>query len=239
MIWVTGDLHDQYDTMWKFDTKHFANKVKEEDYIIICGDFGLIWDGSEGEQQYLDIFNNRTGTYLFVDGNHENFPLINSYPTEQWNGGLIHRIRPSIIHLMRGQIYTIEGKKIFVMGGGTSVDREWRIEGVSWWPREMPTDDEYNTALKNLDEYDWKVDYVCTHVAPDHIHDALLRLYHYKPHDKLTNFLQVVDDRLDYKMWYLGHYHEDGKVDDKHYELYRTIVPIEEEHDEIFEYTSL
>lgn len=31
--------------------------------------------------------NDRPFTTLFVDGNHENFDLLNAYPVENWHGG--------------------------------------------------------------------------------------------------------------------------------------------------------
>lgn len=229
MIYVTGDLHGTEDSIWKFASKHFKEMIKPEDYIIICGDFGMIWDGSAYERSLLDSFSNRVGTYLFVDGNHEAFPLINEYPVEQWNGGLIHKIRSSIFHLMRGQVFTIEGKKIFTMGGATSIDKEWRIPGVSWWPEEIPSKTEMELAFSNLEKNDWKVDYVCTHAAPDKIHDAVLRGKKYKPNDEVTAFLQEIDDKLEYKKWYFGHYHNDLSVDDKHQLLYTSVVPMYEE----------
>ena len=59
-----------------------------------------------------------------MDGNHENFDILYKYPVEKWNDGKIHRITPNIVHLMRGEIYSIEGKTIFTFGGGTTVDKE-------------------------------------------------------------------------------------------------------------------
>lgn len=231
MIYVTGDLHGSYDTMWKFDAQSFTEQVKPEDYIIICGDFGMIWSDGPEEAKELDEFSKRTGTYLFVDGNHENFPLIYEYPVEEWNGGLVHRIRPSVLHLMRGQVYTIEGKKIFTMGGGTSIDKEWRVPGISWWPEEIPCQEERETALKNLEKHDWKVDYVCTHAAPDKIHDKVLCRIgsRYKPLDAVTSFLQEIDDKLEYEKWFFGHYHEDWDMGDKYKLLYEQVIPMYEE----------
>lgn len=75
--------------------------------------------------------NDRPFTTLFVDGNHEIFDLLNAYPVENWHGGKIHRIAPSIIHLMRGQLFDIEGKSFFTMGGAESHDREFRTIGIS------------------------------------------------------------------------------------------------------------
>ena len=39
MIYVTGDLHGAW-----YDPRF--NLLKQDDYAIICGDFGLIWDGT-------------------------------------------------------------------------------------------------------------------------------------------------------------------------------------------------
>lgn len=229
MIWVTGDTHGNIDS-WKLNTEDFKNKVKPEDYILICGDFGHIWNGSVKEQMTLDTFDKRVGTYLFIDGNHENHPLINNYPVEEWNGGLVHRIRPSIIHLMRGQVFNIEGKTIFTMGGATSIDKDWRIPGESWWPEEMPSDEELLTGEQNLDKVKWDVDYVVTHAAPNNTHDDVLGKFQTKKHDKLTTYLQTIDDKLTYKKWYFGHYHEDLEVDEKHRALYQNVISMEEDN---------
>lgn len=73
-----------------------------------------------------------------MDGNHENFDLINEYPVEEWCGGKVHIIRcdkegkPKIIHLMRGQVFEIEGKKIFTVGGAYSIDKYMRTPHRSW-----------------------------------------------------------------------------------------------------------
>ena len=47
MIFVTGDTHG--------DISFFKNpalkKLGEKDYLIICGDFGFLWDPSNPEEQ--------------------------------------------------------------------------------------------------------------------------------------------------------------------------------------------
>jgi hypothetical protein len=47
---------------------------------------------------------------------------LNAYPVEEWHGGKVHKIRPSVIHLMRGQVYELQGKKFFTFGGAQSHD---------------------------------------------------------------------------------------------------------------------
>ena len=153
-------------------------------------------------------------TICFCDGNHENFPAIYSYPTEIWNGGRVHRIRKNIIHLMRGQVFDIEGKKFFTMGGAYSIDKYMRLENVSWWKEELPTNSEYREATSSLKECENHVDYIITHTAPTEI----IRRMGYSPdaHDaELCGFLEWVMHEVKFEKWFFGHWHIDNAIYDK------------------------
>lgn len=155
MILITGDTHGTID----YNKVFLLNQKKilsEKDYLIITGDFGGVWNSRTLEAD-LSYYEKLPFTILFVDGNHENFDLLNSYPVEIWNGGKIHKIKENIIHLMRGQIFTIENKTIFTFGGGTSIDKYRRIEGVSWWKEEIPSREELAEAMTNLAKYNNEV----------------------------------------------------------------------------------
>ena len=155
-------------------------------------------------------------TICWVDGNHENFDLISQYPVENWNGGKVHIIRrdkqgkPKIIHLMRGQVFNIYGKKIFTFGGAYSVDKYMRTPGYSWWEREMPSDAEMEEGNKNLEANNYEVDYILTHTAPE----DTMTLFHPSPeHEKrLNNYLEYVRENTKYKHWYMGHLHRDEDI---------------------------
>ena len=54
------------------------------------------------------------------------------FPVDQWHGGRVQFIRSNVIHLMRGEIYDIDGKKIFCFGGGYSLDKDYRVPGRTW-----------------------------------------------------------------------------------------------------------
>lgn len=188
MIYLTGDTHGDALRLVKSNTQHY--KFTAADTVIICGDFGLIWSGSRGENQQLDFLASKPFTVLFVDGNHENFDLLAQYPVEQWNGGKVHRIRPNILHLMRGQVFTIAGKTFFTMGGASSHDIDagilepndphfyekekrlramramYRVNHYSWWKEELPSSEELDEGRTNLDAYGWRVDYIITHCCP-------------------------------------------------------------------------
>ena len=152
----------------------------------------------------------------WIDGNHENFDLLNEYPMEEWCGGKVHVIRrdnagkTKIIHLMRGQVFEIEGKRIFTFGGGYSIDKDTRAPHRSWWAQEMPTDDEMKEAISNLEKYNNEVDYIITHAASEGI---MCLFYPNHPKEKpLNEFLEWVRESVTYKHWYMGHLHRDKDI---------------------------
>lgn len=170
-IFVTGDCHGDFR---KFNMDYFPEQreLDKEDYVIICGDFGGIWDQEEesnSEKYWLKWLEGKSYTTLFIDGNHENFNRLQAYPVKAWNGGLVHEIRPSVLHLMRGQIFEIYNKTFFAFGGASShdvangildpadpdfrrkkkqLDRDYipyRIRDWSWWEQELPSEAERST----------------------------------------------------------------------------------------------
>jgi predicted phosphodiesterase len=224
LIFVTGDTHIPID-IHKLSTKNWPEQrnLTKSDYLIICGDFGGVWNNSNEDKYWQDWLLNKNFTTLFVDGNHENFNLLNNYPVSIFNGGKVHAINESIYHLMRGQIYKIDNKLLFTMGGASSHDKWHRREGISWWSEELPSFEEYEEALNNLNDYNYNIDVVITHCAPDSIVD----LFGYSEHDKLTNFLDaVVKYRCNYDKWYFGHYHKDEIIDSKHMAIYNKIIEL-------------
>ena len=195
-IWVTGDTHGDFH---RFTTKNFPHLkgMSRDDCMIIAGDFGGVWAGEQVDGHKLDWLEDKPFTTLFVDGNHENFSLLNSYPEREWHGGRVHAVRPHVLHLMRGQVYDIQDRKFFTMGGASSHDiqdgileaddsllkkkcREldakgamYRINHLSWWKEELPSETEYQTARASLDRAGWEVDYIITHCCPTSVQDEL------------------------------------------------------------------
>ena len=249
MIFATGDCHGDFQ---RFGSKHFPQQksMDRDDYMIILGDFGGVWNGSSEERKRLDWLNEKPFTTLFVSGNHENYWMLRELPVEDWHGGRVQRVRPNILHLMRGQLYDIEGRTFFSMSGVTYHDvedgildqdapdfrtryrhlllegrRRSRIIGKSWWPEELPSDEEYAAALDVLERAGWKADYILTHCAPTSIARQMNR--HYQP-DKLTDFLEIVEQRLEFGCWLFGHYHANRAIDKKHILLYEDIVQLTE-----------
>jgi hypothetical protein len=125
---------------------------------------------------------------------------------------------------MRGQVFNIDGRSFFTMGGGASSDKICRKEGSSWWPREMPSGEEYTEALENLGRKNFTVDYIVTHTASLSI---MKRWRFCEAEEKLNLFFEDIDRKTKYIKWFFGHAHKDINVDDRHVMLYNRVVPLE------------
>lgn len=230
MIYITGDIHGTHSVNTRFNRWNFPEqkKLNKQDVVIIAGDFGLIWNGDKEDQYWLKwLDQTKSFTTLFIDGNHENFDLLEQYPIESWHGGLVHRINNSVLHLMRGQVYEIEGLTFFTFGGAASHDQAFRSEGKSWWAREMPNEDEYQLGLANLEKHHWKVDIVITHTCTYQSLEWIQQ--HYATEvvaDPMHDYFQHIQNRLDYQQWYFGHFHQDVQLPDRQRLLYNDLFVI-------------
>lgn len=214
---VTGDTHGEEGRFW-YPNQPCNKYLKEGDYLFVCGDFGYLSDDSYRENRNLRMMaEDLPYTICFCDGNHENFDLLEAKEVTEWNGGKVHIIRrdklgnPKVIHLMRGQVYEIAGKKIFTFGGGYSRDKEQRVPGRSWWAREMPNEEEKQEARRNLEACDWKVDYILTHTAPLQTLNHLVRSIEDNERE-LNDFLSDILEKVTFTHWYMGHLHMDRVV---------------------------
>lgn len=231
MIYITGDTHgDQI--LWDVCIHSF---LKENDTIIIAGDFGMgFFDGRWwSEEMFFDHLEQQNYTVLFVDGNHEDFNKLNSYPVSQWNGGRVHRIRKNVIHLMRGEIYEIEGKRLLAFGGGYSLDKEMRVPGRTWWPEEMPSEEEYTHGIDNLERVGNQVDYIITHTCPRETVEYMASVNRLGINKNvaeelpLTAYLQSIQWKVSYRKWYFGHFHLDRELWRNQYVLLNGIRELE------------
>lgn len=210
MIYFTGDTHG--DRMRFYDDNMPGESTwTKDDYLIVCGDFGFVFLDTEEENAFLDRLTEKPYTICFCDGNHENFPRIYKYPEQSWHGGRVHRIRENVLHLMRGHVFDIDGKRVFAMGGGYSLDKANRKEGFSWWKQELPNNAEYRNASNTLKECGYGVDYIVTHTAPR----AIIRRMCKIPNEnelELTGFLDWVMQTTTFKRWFFGHWHRDAEL---------------------------
>lgn len=213
MIYITGDTHGSISKLIEFQE---GKELTKNDYVIVAGDFGLVWSNSDAEMYQRELLDNAKFTTLFVDGNHENFNLLNNFPVVKFMGGKAHKISNSIYHLMRGEVFEIDGKKIFCMGGAVSVDKAKRVKGVSWWSEELPNGKDFNRAIENLLGCGNEVDYVVSHSAPLGV-ESLMFGHGSRVHNRLAKFFEyVIRQDIKYNHWYFGHYHSDICFDSNH-----------------------
>lgn len=220
MIYVTGDTHGElscFENQW-------IRKLKKNDSLIICGDFGFLWDNSEEEQKNLKYLSKRRYQILFVDGTHENFDMLDTYPIVDYKGGKARKIAENIYYLMRGQIYEIDGKSVFAFGGGESPEKELRMQMGRWWKREMPSLDEMKAAFENLKKHDLKVNYVITHEPSANIKNMI---DHKSDINSVAAFFDGLEKNITYDKWFFGSQHIDRKITSKHYAVFNSIIPAE------------
>jgi DNA repair exonuclease SbcCD nuclease subunit len=198
--------------------------MRKTDYLIYLGDFGIIRNQLEYEVGLFEQFLKKPFFTLFLDGDFDNINVLNKYPVKIWNGGKVHLIDSSIIHLMRGQIYTIDDKTIFVMGGAETIDKSHRKEGLDYWREEIPSDQEINEAMNNLDQHNWNVDIVLTHTAAPSVIEPYYK--HIIEDNRLNRFFTMLEKNLKYKHWFFGHVHKDEKIDEKHTVIYEDFIKI-------------
>lgn len=250
MVYLTGDTHSDFK---RFSEDSFPDQrnMTKKDIVIILGDFGL-WNDS-GDKYRLEWLNRRPWTTVWVDGNHECFDRLYSdeFPIVDFHGGKAHKIRENIYHLMRGYIFDFEGKKFFAFGGASSHDVQdgildrsdfksdedfhdawigmvaqgkiFRVNHISWWKQELPSNAEMECGKQNLETVNYKVDFVITHCLPQTIASDM----NYTKCDVLTEYFDDLLNRgLQFDKWYCGHYHENRVYSPQYEILYDGIIRI-------------
>lgn len=224
LIYVTGDTHIPIDIS-KLNTKNFPEQsnLTRNDYLVILGDFGLFWKNDKTHEHWKRWLEEKPFSILWIDGNHENFDWIKTFPVTEWHGGKVQQTSDNIIHLMRGETYEIEGKVFLAAGGANSIDIMYRTPHVSWWPDELWSYEEQDNILSKIDDH---IDYVLSHTCPCDIVRSMFRVKDNT--DPTTKLLQEVYDEIGSRIkgWYFGHWHEDKDLDIFHC-LYNDIKQIE------------
>ena len=212
MIYFISDCH----AIRTDGLKNYVESYKPGDLLIVLGDLGIKFEKTEENRKFTEYFLSIDKPIAIVDGNHENHPYLNSLPEEEWRGGKINRLTKNIIRLKRGHIFTLEGNTFFVMGGCKS-SAKWKPMGL-WFEGEEPTPEEIAFAYKNLSAHSNKVDYILTHkYHPDmHGDDPMT----------LEGLKDYIDEKVDFKKWYAGHWHGETVYDERHVIVFDTPTPL-------------
>lgn len=137
MIYIMGDTHGDFARFSAKRLRRVGMELTQEDYIIICGDFGLCWAKDKTFEYHCKNFAEKPYTILWVQGNHENYDMIGEYPLEEWHGGKVRHIirdgavlRSGSADRLSGDFET-EGKCSCGAGTGTDGRRNGSWQGMS------------------------------------------------------------------------------------------------------------
>lgn len=93
--------------------------------------------------------------------------------------------------------------------------------------RPVSIEEEIEHARATLAAHGWKVDYVVTHTCANRF---LSQTLHPDPNwmnpqtDVLTDFLDELEDKLQFRHWYYGHFHKDRVIDDRHTVVFHKVL---------------
>jgi len=224
MIFYTGDIHGNNADIIDFCKMHELGK---SDIVILLGDVGANYYTGKRDLKMKEAFATVAPTFLCIHGNHEIRPYnIDTYKQKEWNGGIVwyEDKYPNLLFAKDGEIFELEDIKHIAIGGAYSVDKYYRItRGYGWWADEQPSEEIKAYVEKQLAEH--KIDVVLSHTCP----------YKYEPKEMFLSFIEqdtvddgterwldTIEDNLDYKAWYCGHWHTDKRIDRMHF-LYHSI----------------
>lgn len=216
MVEVTGDKHGIFYGIIHYC--EFKGRTKS-DIIIILGDAGINYYG-EKDKELKEKIKNANITLFCVHGNHEQRPqTIKTYKEKNMFDGIIYYEEeyPNILFAKDGQIYNIDGYKVLVVGGAYSIDKFFRIKNNEpWFKDEQPSKELKKEILNKIKTEKPKIDIILSHTCP----------YKYIPVETLMpglnqnlidqsteRFLDIIEEEIDYKKWYCGHFHIDKDID--------------------------
>ena len=205
---ITGDIHGYWGHLNTLINRKNPKK------LIICGDFGF-WPHYHKSKNFhktgvswdqYGIKNPKTDIY-WIDGNHENHEVISNLVMEYGRNDPIKISRfknGNVYYMPRCSTMDINGYKCLFIGGALSIDKNRRIEGVSWLKNEVLSYSDY-LNLPNT-----KIDIVFSHTIPScishkmKIDDGLLSKFK----DCSCEILTEVFNEYKPKKWYFGHFHK-------------------------------
>ncbi len=211
MISITGDTHIEFYRL------HDIEKNKNN-MLIILGDTGINYYLDERDKMLKEQLNSYNIKLFCVQGNHEERPEnISTYKEVDMFGGkvFIEEEYPNLIFAKNGELYDIDNKKVLVIGGAYSVDKNYRIiNGHPWFKEEQLSKEEMDNILnKYKGEH---IDIVLSHTCPLKYEptEVFIKGIDQSHVDKsMEKFLDKIEQSIDYDKWYCGHYHTEKQID--------------------------
>lgn len=171
-----GDIHGSF--LW------FKERVVDawpNHQIIQVGDFGIGFP-------HTKIVPNFGVNVHFIRGNHDNPEIAKKHPNYLGDYGYNEELG------------------VFYVGGGDSIDKFMRIEGISWWRDEELSIAELTDCLDLYDKIRPQI--VVTHDCPTSIRNIFLKVGKDEQNGTRTNqALQQMFEIHHPQLWVFGHHH--------------------------------
>lgn len=222
MVYLTGDIHGDVGTpLWLI--RNYG--LTPDDILVLLGDVGLNFFGNDmGDWKRKQQLNSAGVPIFCIHGNHEERPYnIPTYHEMEWRSGTVYIEDdfPNLLFAKDSCIFDLEGRTAVALGGAYSVDKFYRLQnGWNWFPDEQPSEEIRKRSEETLTNCKWKVDLVLSHTCPRKYIpiEALMSGLDQSTVDHSTeDWLDRIEERLEYKAWYCGHWHIDKRIERMHF----------------------
>lgn len=211
MIYITGDTHREFYKLYDIE----KNK---DNMLIILGDVGINYYLDERDKKLKEQLNSYNIKLFCIQGNHEERPEnISTYKEFDMFGGkvFIEEEYPNLIFAKNGELYNMDNKKVLVIGGAYSVDKNYRIiYRYPWFKDEQLSKKEMDNILNKYKGH--HIDIVLSHTCPLKYEptEVFMKGIDQSNVDKsMEKFLDKLEESIDYDKWYCGHYHIEKQID--------------------------
>ena len=223
MIWLTGDTHGHFDRVEAFCREQ---QTTTDDILIILGDSGFNFGGGERDRFLKTRASQFPITIFSLHGNRENRPQnIPGYVEGSFHGGkiLYEPQYPNLLFAVDGEVYRFAGTDCLVVGGAYSTGKEYRLaKGLGWWPDEQPSPEIKAYVEQQIREKQF--DIVLSHTCPFKYEPTEMFLGGIDQRtvdDSTERWLDTIEESIQYKAWFCGHWHTDKRIDKMHF-LFRS-----------------
>lgn len=211
MIYITGDTHRDFSRL-------YGKTFNKADMVIILGEAGINYCLNEEDKKFKEHLSKLNIKLFCIQGNYEERPEnISSYKEfDMFDGKVfIEDDFPNLIFAKNGETYTIDDKKVLVVGGAYSVDKDYRLMYVHQWFKDKQLSKSEKEMI--LNKYTGKhIDIILSHTCPKKYEPTevfMSGIDQSKVDKSMEEFLDKLEENIDYDKWYCGHYHTEKQID--------------------------
>lgn len=183
-VMFIGDVHGNYD--------HYARIVQQSTVPTVqLGDFGFRYDILGAlQREGADPARHRV-----LGGNHDNYDILFDRPQALAHHGTLE----------------LGGLEAFYVRGELSVDKQYRVEGRSWWRAEELDAVQSREAILSYERHvrDGGIDLVFSHGCPGGVVEDFITNPSKRVLSHTAKLLQSMWEIARPKLWLFGHHHHD------------------------------